>query len=179
MIIPDSLYFRLLFLGGALACALAVVKPILGFGLIGGVVGICVVLYFVAATLNGRVDPTILFWVLIFPLGYYFLSFPRERSIITLDRVLPVVLFSLGISGAWIGNLTQLAPYKPIFIAATLGFVGTGYWLVYRASRRACADGEACARPLSKRLVAIVFAVATAIVIAAFAFDYLAPYLLS
>lgn len=56
--------------------------------------------------------------------------------------ILPVLLFSLGISGAWIGNLTQLAPYKPIFVVATLAFVGGGYWLVYRASKRACADAK-------------------------------------
>lgn len=28
--------------------------------------------------------------------------------------VLPLVLFSVGIGGAWIGNLTALAPYQPI-----------------------------------------------------------------
>lgn len=93
--------------------------------------------------------------------------------------ILPVVLFSLGISGAWIGNFTQLAPYKPIFIAATLAFLGTGYWLVYRSSKLACAEGEPCARPLPNRLVRIVLATATVLVIAAFAFDYVAPYLLS
>ncbi len=27
--------------------------------------------------------------------------------------ILPLVLFSLGVSGAWIGNFTQLAPYQP------------------------------------------------------------------
>jgi mercuric ion transport protein len=93
--------------------------------------------------------------------------------------ILPVTLFSLGISGAWISNFTQLAPYKPIFITATLGFAGTGYWLVYRASLRACAESEACARPLPNRLVTVILVAATVIVIAAFGFDYLAPYLLS
>ncbi len=34
--------------------------------------------------------------------------------------IAPLVLFSLGSSGAWIGNLTALAPYQPYFIAATL-----------------------------------------------------------
>jgi hypothetical protein len=34
--------------------------------------------------------------------------------------IVPLVLFGLGISGAWIGNLTQLAPYQPYFIAATV-----------------------------------------------------------
>ncbi len=61
--------------------------------------------------------------------------------------ILPLVLFSLGVSGAWIANLTQLAPYQPYFIAATLAFLGCGYWLVYRSSNVACATGEACARP--------------------------------
>jgi mercuric ion transport protein len=61
---------------------------------------------------------------------------------------LPLVLFSLGASGAWIGNLTRLAPYQPYFIAATIALLGCGYWLVYRTSKLACAEGEACARPL-------------------------------
>ena len=29
--------------------------------------------------------------------------------------ILSVVLFTLGISGAWIGNFTRLAPYQPDF----------------------------------------------------------------
>jgi mercuric ion transport protein len=93
--------------------------------------------------------------------------------------ILPVVLFSLGISGAWIGNFTQLAPYQPYFIAATLAFIGTGYWLVYRSSKVACAEGEACARPLPNRFVKIALITATVIVLAAWAFDYIAPYVLS
>jgi mercuric ion transport protein len=44
--------------------------------------------------------------------------------------IAPLVLFSLGISGAWIGNLTALAPYQPYFIVATLACLGYGYWLV-------------------------------------------------
>lgn len=93
--------------------------------------------------------------------------------------ILPVVLFSLGISGAWIGNFTRLAPYQPYFLAATAVFLGTGYWLVNRASRRACVEGEACARALPKRLVRIVLVVATVLVVAAVGFDILAPLLLN
>ena len=43
--------------------------------------------------------------------------------------IVPLVLFGLGVSGAWIGNLTQLAPYQPYFIAATVACLGGGYWL--------------------------------------------------
>ena len=32
----------------------------------------------------------------------------------------PLVLVALGFSGAWIGNLTALEPYRPIFIGAAL-----------------------------------------------------------
>jgi len=44
-------------------------------------------LFAVASMLHGRIDFILLSWVLFFPLGYYFLSFPRERSVLTLDRV--------------------------------------------------------------------------------------------
>src|SRR5258706_12070431 len=67
--------------------------------------------------------------------------------------ILPLILFSLGVSGAWIGNFTQLAPYQPYFIAGTAGFLGYGYWLVFRSSKLACTGGEACVRPLPKRLM--------------------------
>ena len=93
--------------------------------------------------------------------------------------ILPVVLFSLGISGAWIGNFTQLAPYQPYFLAATMVFLGTGYWLVHRASKGACVEGEACARPLPNQLVKIVLVVATVLVVTAIGFDVLAPLLLN
>ena len=93
--------------------------------------------------------------------------------------ILPVVLFSLGISGAWIGNFTLLAPYQPYFLAATAAFLGTGYWLAHRASKRACVEGEAFARPLPSRLIKIVLVVATVLVLAALGFDFLAPLLLN
>ena len=92
--------------------------------------------------------------------------------------LLPLVLFGLGESGAWIGNLTRLAPYQPFFIAVTIACLGYGYWLVYRSSKVACAGGEACARPLSNRLVQLGLIVATVLVVAAIGFNFLAPLLL-
>src|SRR5437879_9997401 len=79
--------------------------------------------------------------------------------------ILPLVLFGLGVSGAWIGNFTRLAPYQPCFIAATIAFLGCGYWLVYRSSKLACVDGEACAHPLPNRLVKAGLIVATILVV--------------
>ncbi len=91
--------------------------------------------------------------------------------------IVPLVLFSMGISGAWIGNLTALAPYKPIFIVITLGFLGYGYWLVYRKPK-ACADAAACARPLPNRLVKSALWVSTAIILLALIWPWLLPRLL-
>lgn len=91
--------------------------------------------------------------------------------------ILPLLLFSLGISGAWIANFTALAPYKPYFAAATLSLVAYGYYLVYVRPRQSCADGS-CVRPLPNRLVKWSLWIATVLVIAALAFDSIAPLLL-
>jgi mercuric ion transport protein len=93
--------------------------------------------------------------------------------------ILPLVLFGLGVSGAWIGNFTQLAPYQTYFIAVTLAFLAGGYWLVYRSSRLACADGAACAQPLPNRLMKVSLIVATVLIVAALGIDLLAPLLLN
>ena len=93
--------------------------------------------------------------------------------------ILPLVLFGIGVSGAWIGTFTQLAPYQPYFIAATIACLGYGYWLVYRQSNALCAEGEACAQPLSNWLVWVGLVVATMLVVAAIGFDLVAPLLLS
>lgn len=92
--------------------------------------------------------------------------------------IVPLVLFMLGIGGAWVGNLTALAPFQPIFIVVTLGFLATGYYVTYRRPRAACAQGEACARPLQGRLVKLALWVATALIAAALAFPYASRVLL-
>ena len=93
--------------------------------------------------------------------------------------ILPLVLFSLGVSGAWIGNFTRLAPYQPYFLAVTTGCLGYGYWLVYRSTKLACADGDACARPLPNRLVKTGLILASLLAVAALGFDFLAPLFLN
>jgi mercuric ion transport protein len=93
--------------------------------------------------------------------------------------ILPLALFGLGVSGAWIGNFTRLATYQPYFLAATLAFLAYGYWLVYRSRARACADGEACARPLPNRIVKTSLVLATILVVAALGLDFIAPLFLN
>jgi len=93
--------------------------------------------------------------------------------------ILPLVLFSLGIGGAWIGNLTALYPYKPYFVTITLLFLAAGFYLTYRKPKVACAQGSYCASPASGRTLKIALWGATVLVIAALAFPYVAPYLLT
>jgi len=88
--------------------------------------------------------------------------------------IVPLILISLGISGAWIGNLTALAPYKPIFIAVTLGFLGYGYWMVYRKPK-ACAEGAACARPLPNKVVKSALWGSTVLIVVAIFWTWIAP----
>lgn len=93
--------------------------------------------------------------------------------------VLPFGFFVLGVSGAWIGNLTALAPFQPIFLAVAAGFIGLGFWRVYRRPTATdCAEDQWCARPRSQRLTKAALWAATALVLLALAFPYFAPALL-
>src|SRR5258708_39571429 len=92
--------------------------------------------------------------------------------------IVPLLLFSLGVSGAWIGNLTRLAPYQPIFVAMTLACLGYGYWLVWRAPRTACAEDAACSPPPPNRVVTIALLAAPLPVAAGAAVDFPTPPIL-
>lgn len=93
--------------------------------------------------------------------------------------LVPLLLFGLGATGAWIGNLTALAPYQPLFVTIALGFLATGFYLVYRKPKVAeCAPDADCASPLSERVVKYALWSAAVLVIAAMSFPYVAPMLL-
>ncbi|MBI1220423.1 MAG: mercury transporter MerT [Rhodobacteraceae bacterium] len=85
--------------------------------------------------------------------------------------VVPFILFTLGVSGAWIGNLTALEPFQPIFAVVSLGFIGYGAWRLRRKRQVACADGY-CASPQSDRVARIGLWIAGLLVIVAVAFPY-------
>lgn len=91
--------------------------------------------------------------------------------------IVPLVLVTLGISGAWIGNLTALAPYKPLTSAIAIVFIGLGFWQVYFRTKPACADGSFCARPLSSFLTKTVLWAATALVLLSLTLGWWAPLL--
>jgi len=92
--------------------------------------------------------------------------------------IVPLALFSLGVSGSWIGTLTALSPYQPIFAAITFAFLGYGYYLVYWKPKKACAEDAGCAKPLPNTIVKLSLWGATILVFAALTFPYVAPLLL-
>jgi mercuric ion transport protein len=89
--------------------------------------------------------------------------------------VVPLVLVTLGASGAWIGNLSALDPYKGYFAAITVMFLAAGYWQVYRKQKVDCEDGSYCASPSSSRVTRAALWIATVLVLSALTIDWWAP----
>lgn len=92
--------------------------------------------------------------------------------------VVPFALFTLGVSGAWIGNLTALEPYQPVFAAIAVACLGYGFYLVYRKPKVACAEGSYCASPSSSRLAKIGLWTALVLVLIAVGLPHIADLFL-
>ncbi len=86
----------------------------------------------------------------------------------------PLVLVLLGFSGAWIGNLTALEPYRPLFIGAALVSMFFAWRRIHRPASQ-CTPGEACAIPRVRRTYRIIFWVVAALVLVALVFPYVLP----
>lgn len=89
--------------------------------------------------------------------------------------ILPLVLISLGVSGAWIGNFAALDAYKPLFMAVAVVFIAAGFWQVYFKTEKTCDDGEVCERSAPSRLVKITLWTSAALVMLAATIDLWAP----
>jgi mercuric ion transport protein len=90
--------------------------------------------------------------------------------------MLPLLLFTLGASGPWIGTLVRLAPYQPYFIAEAIVCLGCGYWLHRSSNPKSAA---ACSTRSANKFVNFALVVATILVLAAIAVNFLWPLLTS
>lgn len=90
--------------------------------------------------------------------------------------ILPLALVTLGVSGAWIGNLTMLETFKPLTSGMAVVFIALGFWHVYFRKKPACIDGSYCARPQSLRLTKTVLWIATALVLLSLTLNWWAPF---
>ncbi len=87
----------------------------------------------------------------------------------------PLVLVTLGISGAWIGNLTRLEPYRPFFIVIALVALFFAWRSIYRPAQ-ACKPSEVCALPQPLRLYKFLFWTSAVLTLLALVYPYLVKY---
>ena len=88
----------------------------------------------------------------------------------------PLVLLLLGFGGAWIGNLTALEPYRPVFIGIALVALFIAYQRIYRPKlAQPCGDGEVCAKPRANNLYKWLFIIVVVAVLVAIISPYLVP----
>jgi len=86
----------------------------------------------------------------------------------------PLVLLALGVSGAWIGSLTALEPYRPIFIGLTLLFLGFAFYRLHLV-RPACSPESACANPRTLKRQRLGFWIVALLVLGLIAVPWFAP----
>lgn len=86
----------------------------------------------------------------------------------------PLVLVSLGVSGAWIGNLAVLEPYRPIFIATALVALFFAWKHIFRPAQD-CRPSEVCAIPQVRGTYKLIFWIVTALIVVALGFPYMLP----
>ena len=84
------------------------------------------------------------------------------------------MLVALGFSGAWIGNLTILEPYRPFFIGTALVAMVFAYRSIYRPAQT-CEPGEVCAIPQVRSTYNLIFWVVILLILVALGFPYILP----
>ena len=89
--------------------------------------------------------------------------------------IVPLLLVTIGVSGAWIGNLTALEPYSIYSTIVALAFVGLGFWHVYFRKSAECVDGTYCARPGSRRITKIALWAAALLLLVNMTMGWWAP----
>jgi mercuric ion transport protein len=84
-------------------------------------------------------------------------------------------LVLLGVSGAWIGNLTKLEPYRLYFVGGALVALFFAGRRIFRPTQ-SCQPGEICALPQTRRVYRILFAIVAALVLIALVFPYVVRF---
>lgn len=85
--------------------------------------------------------------------------------------VVPLVLVSVGISGAWLASLTALEPYRPLFATSAVAALVFAGWRLYGPASR-CEDGRICGDPHVLRRRRRVLWIAVAAILPLLLFPY-------
>lgn len=88
----------------------------------------------------------------------------------------PLLLIMLGVSGAWIGNLVALEPFRPLFTGVALVALFFAWRRIFRSPER-CAPAEVCAVPRVRAAYKVAFGVVSVLVLIGLLFPYALPLL--
>lgn len=70
--------------------------------------------------------------------------------------VLPLVLVSVGLGGAWLAQLREMERYFPVFVGVAVAAFAYAFYRLYLRPA-ACAPDSACAMPTTRRKQRIAF----------------------
>lgn len=88
--------------------------------------------------------------------------------------VAPLALVLAGVSGAWIGQLSALGPYQPLFLVAAALALFFAWQRIWRAP--SCDDGRACAAPQAQRAQKTLFVSVCGLLVVVLGAPVIAPY---
>jgi mercuric ion transport protein len=88
----------------------------------------------------------------------------------------PLLLLTLGLGGTWVGSLTAMAPYRPIFIGFTLLFLGLAFHKLYRVPQ-VCIPGTPCTDPRIRHRQRLTFWIIAVLLLGLLAVPWLASFL--
>lgn len=87
----------------------------------------------------------------------------------------PLVLLAFGIGGTWIGSLTAMEPYRPVFIGLTLLFLGLAFRKLYLMPQ-ICTPGTPCADPRTLKRQRFAFWIVTILLLGLLAAPWIIPF---
>lgn len=88
--------------------------------------------------------------------------------------VVPLLLVSAGLGGAWLANLRLLEPYRWVFIGMGLVALAVAWKRIYRPAAE-CKPGEVCAVPQVRRGYRIYFWLVALLLVFMAVYPYLVP----
>jgi mercuric ion transport protein len=91
--------------------------------------------------------------------------------------LLPAALIGIGITGAWVGSIDSLSPYKWVFISLAAAMLGFVYYRLYVEPGQGLKAGEMLEVTPKDRMLRRMFWAGTAFAVVGVAYGFLEPFL--
>ncbi len=86
----------------------------------------------------------------------------------------PLLLVSLGLSGAWVGSLGAMELYRPLLIGLSITALAFAGRSIFQPAHR-CEGGAICSSPRARRVYHITFWVVAVLVMTAIGYPLVLP----